>query len=529
MTPAKLAIHTDGAVSCAAVLWRFGAALQLTVVVKATFAITPDGVAAPVGPGEIVAEDRHVDGSPFRSVVAASNLAPYLPRCDVLFAGHAHAVGEPVAAAAVRLGVARQGQWLLDKTIHVHGDRGPTGAPEPFARMPIVYERAGGEAPNLSDPGGASWPAGFGPISRFWSERRAVLGPIDPALLDRSIPAIPEEMPWEYFQAAPPDQRIEMLHGGEWLVLEGLDPELARVQTRLPPERAVVCIAERRPGTAGLSALDLACDTLAIDGDHRTFSLTWRGVHEVAGGDAALPSRIVLAAMETPGVPVDWERLLASPASKPRPPATGRRRPRTLTEVTSPSVAMPRAAALPFQPSGASPRPPSTDATPWAAPPLRPPPATVGVATQLGLGMRLSSAPLSSALPPPLPVPEPALLQPLPFPEEEEELDTLTQRSQLEPKPEQDPAPEPEPVPEPEPAPPRGSSWPWSDPPPPAPPVPVRPDPWARSPEGPPPAPAPSEAPSKAPKKAPPPPPRIFERPATAAMMGSFYSKFGRK
>src|SRR5580693_4184233 len=75
VTTMQPAMHTDGAVSAGTVLWRLRGRLQLTVVVKAVFAVLPDGVATPAGPGEIVAEDRHAAGSVLRSVEAAGDLA----------------------------------------------------------------------------------------------------------------------------------------------------------------------------------------------------------------------------------------------------------------------------------------------------------------------------------------------------------------------------------------------------------------------------------------------------------------------
>ena len=80
VTLPSMAIHHDGAVSCATVLWRFRGRLQLTVVVKALFAIVPDGIATPAGPETIAPADRHRDNNPTRSLEVASDLPPYLAR-----------------------------------------------------------------------------------------------------------------------------------------------------------------------------------------------------------------------------------------------------------------------------------------------------------------------------------------------------------------------------------------------------------------------------------------------------------------
>ena len=397
VTATQLATYTDGAVSCGTRLWRFRGHLQLTVVVKAVFTLVPDGVATPAGPGEIVVEDRHRDGHPFRSVEAASDLAPYLIRCDVLFIGHAHASGGPAAAGAVRLGVSRDGHRLLDKTIHVYGDRGPDGAPEPFTRMPIVYERAigrtgapnpvGSETPNLADPGDPQRPAGFGPISRLWPVRRHLIEGHDRKTFEGPIAEIPESMAWAYFQAAPPDQQLDPLRGGEWLVLDGLHPTRPRVQTRLPTVRGAARVELR--GEALPAAVELVCDMLAIDGDRQTLTLSWRGRYEVAEGEAALPSLGVLAALETPGVPVDWARVRSMAAQGPLAAAAHLQVSADETVIMDPTQAppVPPEAALPFWPSAAPPKPPSihpahpahpahpghpTHATPWGAQPMLP-------------------------------------------------------------------------------------------------------------------------------------------------------------
>jgi hypothetical protein len=528
--PPSIALHDDGAVSSGAVLWRFRGRLRLTVVVKALFAVVPDGVATPAGPGAVLAKDRYRDGNPARSTEATHDLAPYLARCDVLFTGHAYAPGGRAPAGSVRLGLARDGRLLLDKTLHVFGDRAPAapgGAPEPFTRIPIVYEKAlgglgelnpvGTEAPNLVDPTDARRAAGFGPISRYWPVRRRLLGKVDAKALEAPVAEIPEAMPWEYFQAAPSDQQIEHLHGGEWLVLDGLHPTLARVQTRLAAVRGAARVALQQPGAPAVEqAVDLACDTLAIDGDRQTFSLTWRGACEVPEGEAAPASLAILAALEVPGVPVDWARLLATaphPSAGPPPPPA-------MLQSTSVTFDVPSGPALPFakdattasvlsrlaaSPSAAAPPkrshatvamsldqlvPPPEAALPFApteAPvtaPSRPPPAAEEVP-----GAPWSSIPPAMVQPPvegdadtaEMPPIDPRLLPPVPVR-----------------PPEALPAPAPLPV----------IAAPRAVPPP--------ADPWAQAP-----TPLPEPEPQKR-TQAPP----AFERPAAAAVKGSFYAKF---
>lgn len=385
-----VAISTDGNVSCGAVIWRFQRRLEVTVIVKATFTIVPDGTAILAGPGELTREDRTFDRHPSRSVEAASDLAPYLARCDVTFTGHACAPGgRPAPASSVRLGISGDARLLLDKTLHVFGDdAGPGAARAPFTKMPLVYERAlggpgelnplGVETPNVVDAFDGRKPGGFGPISPFWPARKRLLGKLERRALDAPIAELPDPAPWDYFQAAPPDQQIAYLHGGEWLVLDGLHPQMPRVQTRLASARGAARILTTRRGLAPEeSRVDLVCDSLAIDGDRQTLSVVWRGHFPVAGDEAALPTLRVLAGLEAPGAAVDWARLATDalahePAARVAPgEAVGE----GTMAVDLEQVA--HAAITPFE--GASPSaaaaPVSVTATPWAQAPLRPAPA----------------------------------------------------------------------------------------------------------------------------------------------------------
>jgi hypothetical protein len=532
--------------------------MQLTVVVKARFTVVHDGVATPAGPDAIVPRDRHLDGHPLRSVEAASDLAPYLARCDVVFVGHAYAPGGLAPAGSVRIGISREGRHVLDKTIHVFGDRAPGSGhdggfapkppPVPFTRVPIVYEKAfggpseanpiGTDAPNLVDPKDGRRPAGFGPIARIWPVRKRLLGSLDGKAIEAPGAELPEGMPWDYFQAAPPDQQVDHLHGGEWLVLDGLHPTLARVQTRLPAVRgaARVVVLRAHPGTrpgagpddgvpAAEQAPELVCDTLAIDGDRQTFSLTWRGRCEVPEGEGGPPSLLVVGALEAPGVPVDWARLVAGARrASVAPPAPAPAEASSLAlDSTLPVVAVKGGPAMPFAkdvsaaavlarlPStpapAARPKPdkatmalsldqlaPPQAALPFeaiATAPSRPPPPLEAEARDAEGPAAVAGAPWSGVPPPP--VPRPAASEP-----DTAELPPIDRRL-LPREPEIAPAPPPPPA--------------DRDGPPPR--VP-RDDPWARAP-APPPEPAPPQRPQA---------PPAFERPAAAAVKGSFYAKF---
>ncbi len=311
--------------SCGSVLWRAGGALRLTVIVKATFSFVHNEAATPCEPDPLVQEETYFGNNPAKGVDQAGDLAPYLPCAGVVLSGHAHARGTPVPAAAVRLAIFR-GQPLIDKTLHVFGERSPkTGMqPRPFQKMGLDYRRAfggpgvaanpvgvGGTAesqalPNVVDPQDPQRPAGFGPISKFWTARKQLLGPHDRKPLEEPIAEIPDRFDWRYFCAAPTDQQIDRLHGDEWIVLDGMHPELDRLQTQLPSARAE---ARWHPigadGVGEAHPIELFADTLLIDANRGVCSVVWRGSVPLSGVDAAAQMRFY-AGVELPGSPIPW-------------------------------------------------------------------------------------------------------------------------------------------------------------------------------------------------------------------------------
>jgi hypothetical protein len=310
--------------ACGAARWRTAGASWVTVIVKATFDLVHGQSATLAAPREIVREDRYRERT--GSLEQASETAPYLPSAGVLLSGHAHAPGGRAApSAAARLAIVRE-RPLLDKTVHVFGDRalGATHA-QPFVKMPLVYERAYGGAgtpenpvgvgiagtaaqPNVLDTTSPLRPAGFGPISRYWPARRRLLGSGDERGLLASDPAIPEGFDWRYFHAAPPDQQIELLRGDEWIVLDGLHPTLPRVQTKLPSAvaRARWHLATSS-GIGPAQTLELAADMLVIDADRLLCSVVWRGRFQLMRPDLA-PWVRVFAGVELGGQPIPWGR-----------------------------------------------------------------------------------------------------------------------------------------------------------------------------------------------------------------------------
>ncbi len=189
--------------------------------------------------------------------------------------------------------------------------------------MPLVYERAFGGAgvwqnpagiggpmstvlPNIVDPKDPRKVAGFGPIARSGCRGGRCFAGLDPAGVEGAVWDVPAGFDWRFFQAAPEDQQIERLRGDEWIVLDGMNEALPRVQSRLPQ---VIAVARRRvemaTGAVTDQPIELRADMLVIDADRLLASLVWRGRFVVESLEAVERTQ-VLVGLEMPGRPVAW-------------------------------------------------------------------------------------------------------------------------------------------------------------------------------------------------------------------------------
>jgi uncharacterized protein YjbI with pentapeptide repeats len=351
-------------VSSGARTWATAGRRRATVVVKATFYLVKGAPMRLMQPAPILIGDQHFEGSLDRSVVAASDVAPYLPRAEVMFAGHAYAP-TPSPYMAVRLAVVGS-RPLVDKSLHVFGERmwleaDQATSPVPFTRIPIRYERSprGYEenpvgmphgpnlpVPNIIDPHDPNAAAGFGPIAPSWPSRARLLRGLDPAALDTSAPLIPDAFAWSYFHAAPADQRCSFFEGNEWVVLEGLNPDYPRIESQLPSARARARVYGA--DSTGYREIGLAADTMWIDGDHLICCVVWRGNFEVES-DAALDSMQVFAGLEMPGRTIPWPGSAPAVHSEPAhsEPAHSEAVATVQREATPHPVESPRASSSP--------------------------------------------------------------------------------------------------------------------------------------------------------------------------------------
>jgi hypothetical protein len=255
---------------------------------------------------------------------------------DIALLGHAHAPqpGASEGQVGVRVGSVR-------KLVRVFGERrlvrGLTGLtvtpPQPFERIPLVYERAFGgwdrrhedplchrvemrnpvgrgffdaslalqaEAalPNFEDPerlwsgwGDTPPPAGFGFISPDWEPRRSLAGTYDEAWKRTRAPLLARDFDRRYFQSASPGLTTQgHLRGNEEVVVVGASPE-PRVAFQLPARGMLALLLETRgPGRGPRVPLVPLLDTVIIDLDLRLLTLQWRCHHPLPGGPHTLRS-----------------------------------------------------------------------------------------------------------------------------------------------------------------------------------------------------------------------------------------------
>jgi len=291
------------------------------VAVKATFAFPQPGQEPRLTEEQapLVEADVFTGEPAFSAPLYESDYAHRKPKCDVLLNGSAYAPsGRPAERITVGLQVGS-----MNKSFEVVGNRvWQAGAlyiavskPEPFAVMPISYNNAWGGVdksqedpskhhyypsnhagvgyheytsgkymdgrplPNteekgskISNPKGKYRPMAFGPVGRAWQPRPKYAGTYDEKWLDEQAPFWPDDFDYRYFQAAPEDQQIPYLSGGEEVVLSNLTPE-GMTRFRLPKMKMPVVVV---PVSGREQQLTTDIDTLLIEPDKRRFMMTWR-------------------------------------------------------------------------------------------------------------------------------------------------------------------------------------------------------------------------------------------------------------
>ena len=328
-------ITTVGRSRGGTVVFVRGGKLHVTCILKSTFRLVPDESMKLTQPVDIVLSDVAHSDNPGSSISASCETVPFLPRVDVLLTGHACApLGQSVPSQSVRLAIHRDGGWLLNKTLHVYGDRTDTTL-EPFEHMPLVYERTcggvgysfnphgtgmipGSSYPNIVHPLDPSAAAGFGPLS--YEMRLARLNQVIlPKVVDEQVFELPDGFDEAFFQSAPSDQLLDSLEGNEWIEVDGMHPKHPRLVSRLPGIRAVAKVYGIYPEKPdGVRTITLRPDILRIDADALHCSVVFRAMIGLRDGRSLQTLRIA-AGVETDEVQVA-HLLTAPPMRGAEPP-----------------------------------------------------------------------------------------------------------------------------------------------------------------------------------------------------------------
>ena len=295
---------------------------RLSVVVRGTYTLDPGRQELRLADEQtpvLFADLHHGEPGASSEKLEADN-APRKPGTDVVLIGAAHAPRGRVAAMDVSLRVGS-----LRKSVRVIGDRRwrrgfggwRASDPEPFASLPLVWERAYGGAdttdddprkhgcearnpvgtgyaargaaarlqdlplPNLERPGEEirGWkdrpaPAGLGFVGRGWQPRVARAGTYDAAWQKSRAPLLPKDFDEAYYQGAPDDQVVAgHLRGGEPVELKGVSPD-GPLAFSLPAVRL-----EMRAAIAGAwKEYPPVLDTVILEPDERRVVLIWRAL-----------------------------------------------------------------------------------------------------------------------------------------------------------------------------------------------------------------------------------------------------------
>jgi len=236
---------------------------------------------------------------------------------DMVLIGHAHSSRDREKSVNVSLRVGE-----VEKTVRVFGDRKWTKRlgivdmtnPQPFEKIPLIYERAFGgwdsaepdpltskfeprnpvgvgfkrkefeegmPLPNIEDPkrplkayGDTPPPAGFGFISPHWQPRASYAGTYDEKWEKERAPLLPDDFDLRFFNAASPGLVTqEYLKGNEPVLIENASP-IGVISFNLPgvePPKIRVQL-RKRPD----AHLQTNLDTVIINTDENLVMLLWR-------------------------------------------------------------------------------------------------------------------------------------------------------------------------------------------------------------------------------------------------------------
>lgn len=320
MDPPELKNGSQAAVVVQPKIDDFDGSYVAVTLIKQRFFVSRRGEVVPSSPPP----DIHIpdvfwnpDEPETSSIRFPSDLVIRKPSTDVLVVGNAVApYRRPSPSLDVHLRVGDE----IRKSVRVFGPRAwyrqgrnmvPTD-PRPFEEMPIQWERAWGGAdfetdpenpveeprnpngvglvadpatlegtavPNVEDPNdlitshrSRPTPMGLCSIARHWSPRRYMLGTCDDQWMQERMPLLPLDFDPKFHQVAPSDQITrEPLRGGERVELMHMN-EQGPISFELPKTRYFVGLQTHD----GLTEYAPQLDTLTLEPNDRTFTMTWR-------------------------------------------------------------------------------------------------------------------------------------------------------------------------------------------------------------------------------------------------------------
>ena len=301
---------------------------RLTLIVKATYDLVPDGVAVladeQIVPGGDVPFDDADD--PQAAPRLETDFAPYKPHAELSLAGKCYTPeGKPLEQCQVTFQVG-----VYHKSLLVFGRRRwkyrlgvlPTITKlDPFSELELRYENSFGgpedkrnpigkgltgvrsdsgefvhDLPNIEHPSrpirsldDCPPPMGFGPLGREWEPRASKQGTYNKRWQQTRWPCLPEDFDWSFFNASPEDMQVDgYLRGDEELYFENLHPIHSQFRCRLPGRRMRCFVNEQEPDDSErerFRQIDMNLDTLSVDMEAEQVYLVWRGISDIRNFD----------------------------------------------------------------------------------------------------------------------------------------------------------------------------------------------------------------------------------------------------
>lgn len=271
----------------------------------------------------------------------------FKPKAEVLVTGSCFTGERTKGSDYVRLQVSAAGgtpgsndKRFIDKKLYVFGDRNWTliGASEPqmFSRMAVDYPHAyGGEKypdnpigkghaatkdesgadihplPNIEDPkhvmkskGDRPPPASLSSWDLMWPVHfEKKMGTYDAKWVEKNGFALADDVDFDLFNVAPPDQRIDrMFDGNEEIKIENMHPDKRLLETKLPgfKARCLVRFKKEHDPEQKLHDLPLRADTIHVFPHRERAIVFMRATTEIHTSDAT-DVELALAALEDEG------------------------------------------------------------------------------------------------------------------------------------------------------------------------------------------------------------------------------------